>query len=222
MNIASLPPSWRSRLAPLYTTETMQNLATFLKKQPQETTYPKKSLWFSALAHTPFEAVKVIILGQDPYHGEGQADGLSFSVPVGKRIPPSLHNIFKELESDLKITPPDHGCLNAWADQGVLLLNTTLTVEAGKPGSHQKQGWETVTDTIIQQLNQQRSGLVFMLWGKQAQKKCQYIDHTRHLVLQAAHPSPFSAYRGFFGCKHFSQSNQWLKEQGKDAINWAL
>ncbi|MDQ6996942.1 MAG: uracil-DNA glycosylase, partial [Mariprofundus sp.] len=169
-----------------------------------------------------FNDVKIVILGQDPYHGPNQAHGLSFSVPVGEKIPPSLRNIYKELASDseLAVHTPEHGCLSHWADQGVLLLNAILTVEANQPGSHQKQGWEQFTDAIIRQLNQRRQHLVFMLWGKYAQDKGKVIDSNRHLVLQTTHPSPLSAYRGFLGCGHFSKANTWLIEHDKTPIHW--
>ena len=200
----------------------MHRLFDFLQSESNKTIYPAKENWFAALQHTDFDDVKIVLLGQDPYHGPNQAHGLSFSVPVGEKIPPSLRNIFKELEGDseLSFTTPEHGCLMHWADQGVLLLNATLTVEAKQPGSHQKQGWEQFTDHIIAELNSHRENLVFMLWGKYAQDKGKSIDSNRHLVLQTTHPSPFSAYRGFLGCGHFSKANAWLKAHGQKPIIW--
>lgn len=165
---------------------------------------------------------KVVILGQDPYHGPGQAHGLSFSVRPGVRVPPSLQNIFQELHSDLGIAVPNHGCLTHWAEQGVLLLNAALTVEQGRAGSHQGKGWERFTDRVIDCLNRERDGLVFLLWGSYAQKKGALIDTRRHLVLKAPHPSPLSAHRGFLGCRHFSRANAWLAEHGEQPIDWSL
>ena len=175
-----------------------------------------------ALDLTPPEEVRVVILGQDPYHGPRQAHGLCFSVRPEVDIPPSLVNIYKELQSDLGIEPPDHGCLTPWADQGVLLLNATLSVEAGKAGSHQGKGWEIFTDAIIAALNREREGLVFVLWGSYAQKKGAFINAEKHLVLKSVHPSPLSAYRGFLGCKHFSQINAYLRAKGEEPIDWRL
>ncbi|MGJ8687543.1 MAG: uracil-DNA glycosylase, partial [Spongiibacteraceae bacterium] len=183
--------------------------------------YPARKNWFAALEACPFDQVKVVILGQDPYHGAGQAQGLAFSVPSDCKTPPSLQNIQKELASDLGIPAAGHGCLLSWAHQGVLLLNTVLTVEEGSPGSHQGRGWETLTDTIIAELNTRREGLVFMLWGGQAQQKVPAIDGDRHLLLCAPHPSPLSAYRGFFGCEHFSKANTYLSQRG-ESIEWRL
>lgn len=171
---------------------------------------------------TPLSAVRVVILGQDPYHGPGQAHGLSFSVRPGVPFPPSLQNIFKELNQDLKIPLPSHGCLEKWAKQGVLLLNASLSVENGKPLSHAKIGWDRFTDTVISKINEYREGVVFLLWGSFAQQKAQLIDATRHHILKAPHPSPLSAHRGFFGCGHFSKANQILAQQGEREIDWAL
>ena len=182
--------------------------------------YPPNSDIFNALAHTPFADVKVVIIGQDPYHGPGQAHGLCFSVREGLPFPPSLENIFKELKSDLQTERPSSGCLDRWARQGVLLLNAVLTVEANRPQSHQNLGWEQFTDRVISELNQKKSGLVFLLWGSAAQKKGAAIDRNRHTVLTAPHPSPLSAHRGFLGCKHFSKANQILKSQGLSEILW--
>lgn len=184
--------------------------------------YPPNKNVFQALASTPFQKVKAVIIGQDPYHGPGQAHGLCFSVKPGVPPPPSLVNIFKELHDDLKIPIPNHGCLTSWAEQGVLLLNAVLTVERGQPQSHANRGWERFTDAVVNALNQYHSGLVFMLWGSPAQKKCLGIDFHRHHLLKAPHPSPLSAHRGFLGCKHFSQCNQLLSAQGKAPIQWAL
>ena len=216
--------SWDPYLAAEFDKPYMQELYAFLKSQRGKTIYPTQSNWFAALKETNFEDVKVVILGQDPYHGANQAHGLSFSVPIGQKVPPSLRNIYKELERDpeLDFKTPEHGCLKHWADQGVLLLNATLTVEAGKAGSHQKRGWEQFTDAIIQTLNEEREQTVFLLWGKYAQEKGAIINPERHSVLQSTHPSPFSAYRGFLGCGHFSQTNLWLKQHDLQTINWQL
>ena len=185
--------------------------------------YPPADKVFEALRLTPFEQVKVVILGQDPYHGAGQAHGLAFSVPIGTAVPPSLANIYKELATDIDgFQIPQHGHLQHWAEQGVLLLNTVLTVPEAVAHAHASWGWETYTDAIIRELSTQRSGLVFMLWGKHAQKKGQVIDRNRHLVLEAPHPSPLSVYRGFYGCRHFSQANAYLTQHGQPAINWQL
>lgn len=217
-----LSPSWLTRLADEFEKPYMHALKAFLvaEKQAGKVICPPSADWFSAFNATAFEQVKVVILGQDPYHGPGQAHGLSFSVPTGVKIPPSLRNIYKELHADLGVVIPLNGCLQAWAEQGVLLLNATLTVEQGLAGSHQGQGWEQLTDAVIQRLNEQRTGLVFMLWGSYAQKKGQFIDRQKHRVLKAPHPSPLSAHRGFFGCKHFSKANQYLGSNGK--VDWAL
>jgi len=214
--------SWDPYLASEFNQPYMQDLFAFLDSRRNEAIYPAKENWYAAFEQTAFDDVKVVILGQDPYHGAGQAHGLSFSVPFGEKIPPSLRNIYKELQSDLGITAPAHGCLSAWAKQGVLLLNATLTVEEKNPGAHQKQGWEQFTDAAISALNEQREGLVFMLWGKYAQDKGSKIDTSRHLVLAGRHPSPFSAYRGFFGCAHFSKANAYLESHQQQAIDWQL
>lgn len=185
-----------------------------------ETIYPAQKDIFNAFLQCPFDQVKVVMLGQDPYHGEGQAHGLSFSVPDGVRIPPSLKNIYKEIHADIGSGVSDSGNLEQWAKQGVLLLNATLTVQAGKPGSHQGLGWETFTDTVIKTISDEKEHVVFMLWGNFARSKAGLIDKSKHLVLEAPHPSPFSAYTGFFGCKHFSKTNEYLKENGLKGINW--
>lgn len=202
----------------------MQELRQFLKKEraARKVIYPRGSEFFAALNHTPFASVKVVILGQDPYHGANQAHGLCFSVKPGVDIPPSLINIYKELKNDLGIEPAKHGHLQSWADQGVLLLNATLSVEAGRAGSHQNKGWEQFTDAIIHRLNEEREGLVFVLWGAYAQKKGAFIDTKKHLVLKGPHPSPLSAHRGFFGCKHFSKINEYLRSRGETPIDWRL
>lgn len=218
-----LEPGWLERLAPEFEQEYMRNLREFLgqQKAAKKTVYPRGNHIFAALDSTPFDKVRVVILGQDPYHGPGQAHGLSFSVPEGVRPPPSLQNIYKEIVSDLGAgSVPQSGNLSSWASQGVLLLNSVLTVEAHQAGSHQGKGWEKFTDRIIELLSKHREGLVFMLWGSYAQKKGQVIDTQRHLVLKAPHPSPLSAHRGFLGCKHFSQCNQYLEGQGLKPIDW--
>ncbi|SBS25817.1 Uracil-DNA glycosylase [Marinomonas spartinae] len=220
----NLAPAWHARLANEFEQDYMQVLREFLKseKQQRKIIYPHSDDCFNALNETPFEQIKVVILGQDPYHGEGQAHGLSFSVKPGVRIPPSLLNIYKELQADLGIAPAGHGYLSQWAKQGVLLLNSVLTVEAGKAGSHQNKGWERFTDKIIEMINHEHQGVVFLLWGAYAQKKGRYIDRQKHCVLESVHPSPLSAHRGFLGCRHFSQANHYLTQTGKAPINWAL
>lgn len=220
-----LEESWKISLAPFLLSPQMDNLRDFLfqEKQAQKTIYPPSKQIFSALNTTPLADVKVVILGQDPYHGPNQANGLSFSVQKGIALPPSLRNIFHELHTDLGIPAPRHGDLTKWATQGVLLLNSVLTVEAGQPTSHQKQGWEAFTDEVIDVLNEQREHVVFILWGAYAQRKGQRINSDRHLVLTAAHPSPLAANRGgFFGCKVFSKTNQYLKQHGIEPIDWQL
>ena len=219
-----LDESWKQHLSEFLLSERMQQLGRFLREQKAagKIIYPPGPQMFAALNATPFSAVKVVILGQDPYHGPGQAHGLSFSVPVGVAKPPSLQNIFSEIQRDLGIAKPNHGCLLEWAQQGVLLLNAVLSVEQGQPGSHQGKGWEEFTDAVIDLLNREAQGLVFMLWGAYAQKKGRLIDNTRHCVLRAPHPSPLSAHRGFIGCGHFSAANRWLKGGGKQPIKWQL
>lgn len=221
-----LHPSWKSRLGTVLASPAMQALGEFLRaeKRAGRTVYPPGGQIFAALDHTPFEAVRVVILGQDPYHGPGQAHGLSFSVPPGVPPPPSLQNIFAELERDpeLRLPRPRHGCLAAWAERGVLLLNAVLSVRAGQAGSHAGKGWEGFTDAVVDLLNREREGLVFMLWGSYAQKKGALLDRQRHCVLRAPHPSPLSAYRGFIGCGHFSAANRYLRGRGGRAIDWSL
>lgn len=222
---ATLEQSWLKVLEKEFEQDYMKSLKTFLlsEKHNGHTIYPKNADIFNAFKHTPFDKVKVVILGQDPYHGPNQAHGLSFSVQKGIKTPPSLKNIFKELSTDLQDFPtPAHGDLTQWADQGVLLLNATLTVRAQEPGSHQGKGWEIFTDRVITELSSQKKGIVFLLWGKYAQDKSLLIDASRHTLLKAAHPSPFSAHRGFLGCRHFSSANQKLQEQGIAPIDWRL
>lgn len=218
-----LHSSWKHRLEGEWAQPYMQTLKAFLQseKAAHKIIYPKESAFFQALNSTPFDEVKVVILGQDPYHGPGQAHGLCFSVQKNQALPPSLKNIYKELETDLGISPASHGCLEAWAEQGVLLLNSVLSVEKNKPASHQGKGWELFTDRIVSLLNDQQERLVFMLWGAYAKKKGALLDRHRHLILEAAHPSPFSV-RGFLGCRHFSGANAYLLAQGKQPIQWAL
>ena len=219
----NIPASWQTRLDQEFEQDYMVALTKFLLLERQhKVIYPEPEDCFTALDKTPFENVKVVVLGQDPYHGVGQAHGLSFSVKPSVKVPPSLVNIYKELENDLSIPPANHGFLNQWAEQGVLLLNSVLTVEAGKAGSHQKKGWETFTDKIIEVINQEHDGVVFLLWGAYAQKKGRYIDRQKHCVLESVHPSPLSAYRGFLGCGHFSKTNDYLLSRGKVPINWSL
>ncbi|PJA31983.1 MAG: uracil-DNA glycosylase [Zetaproteobacteria bacterium CG_4_9_14_3_um_filter_53_7] len=214
--------SWAPYLAGEFDQPYMRELLAFLDSRKNVNIYPARDNWFAAFEQTAFDDVKVVMLGQDPYHGQGQAHGLSFSVPFGEKIPPSLRNIYKELQRDLGIEPAAHGCLTAWAKQGVLLLNATLTVEEKNAGAHQKRGWETFTDAAIAALNEHRQGLVFMLWGKYAQHKGASIDESRHLVLKSVHPSPLSAHRGFLGCGHFSSANTYLEKHQKQAIDWRL
>jgi uracil-DNA glycosylase len=219
-----LEPSWKARLAAQFASARMGELREFLRaeKAAGKTIYPPGPQIFAALDSTPFEAVKVVILGQDPYHGPGQAHGLCFSVQPGVPVPPSLQNIFAELQRDLGLPRPDHGCLLPWARQGVLLLNAVLTVERGRAGSHQGRGWEAFTDAIVEALDREREHLVFLLWGSPAQAKGRRVDARRHLVLKAPHPSPLSAHRGFIGCGHFSQANAYLTERGIAPIDWRL
>lgn len=219
-----LHPSWQAVIGQEFNKPYMQELCAFLKQEKAsgKVTFPPGLLIFNAFNHTPFDKVRVVIIGQDPYHGPDQAHGLSFSVPDGVKPPPSLVNIFKEIESDLGISMSGRGDLSPWADQGVLLLNATLTVEQANPGSHQKRGWEEFTDAAITALNKYREGLVFVLWGSYAQKKGAVIDATKHLVLKSVHPSALSAHRGFFGNHQFSQVNTYLKDKGQAPINWQL
>ena len=219
-----LHPSWQAVIGNELEKPYMQELRNFLKEEKAagKVIYPPSPLIFNAFNHTPFEQVRVVIIGQDPYHGDSQAHGLSFSVPNGIALPPSLLNIYKEIAADLDIKMSRNGDLTPWAEQGVLLLNATLTVEQGKAGAHQGMGWETFTDSAITALNEHRDGLVFVLWGSYAQKKGAFIDESKHLVLKSVHPSPLSAHRGFFGNHQFSQINQHLAQQGQSPINWQL
>ncbi len=215
---------WKTELSHELEKPYMTELRAFLtaQKRAGKTLFPPGPLIFHAFNRTAFEQVKVVILGQDPYHGPNQAHGLCFSVLPGVAVPPSLVNIFKELASDLGIPPASHGCLTSWADQGVLLLNAVLTVEQGLANAHQGKGWERFTDAAIARLDQNREGLVFMLWGSYAQKKGQLINRQKHLVLEAPHPSPLSAHRGFLGCRHFSRANAYLQANGQPPIDWQL
>ncbi|MEP0987264.1 uracil-DNA glycosylase [Ekhidna sp.] len=213
--------SWKQQLTSEFDKAYFQTLISFVKDEyATKTVYPPGSLIFNAFDHCPFDDVKVVIVGQDPYHGPGQANGLCFSVAEGVRHPPSLQNIFKEIQDDLGQPIPASGNLERWADQGVLLLNATLTVEARKAGSHQNKGWETFTDRVLEVVSNEKEHVVFLLWGAYAQKKGAIIDALKHLVLKAPHPSPFSAHSGFFGCKHFSQTNQYLTTKGLRSIKW--
>jgi uracil-DNA glycosylase len=224
MSTIKLEKSWATLLKEEFKTPYMRNLSEFLGKEQAmgKKIFPPREEVFNAFNLTPFSKVKVVIIGQDPYHGEGQAHGLCFSVRPGVRVPPSLVNIFKELKRDLNVEIPSHGYLLNWAKQGVLLLNSIMTVEKKRPGSHQNKGWERFTDHVVELLNQKLEGVVFVLWGSYAQKKGQNIDSKRHLVLKAAHPSPFSAHRGFMGCAHFSKINAYLEKQGELPIDWNL
>nr|WP_297398986.1 uracil-DNA glycosylase [uncultured Marinobacter sp.] len=215
---------WKEHLSEEFRQPYMQSLAEFLAAEEQagKVLFPASQHCFNALNSTPLANVRVVILGQDPYHGPGQAHGLCFSVRPNVPTPPSLINIFKEIQDDLGIAPPDHGCLQPWAEQGVLLLNSVLTVVQGQAGAHQGKGWETFTDKVIETINREREGVVFLLWGSYAKKKGQHIDRNKHRVLDGPHPSPLSAYRGFFGCRHFSKANAWLEQKGRSPVSWQL
>jgi uracil-DNA glycosylase len=219
-----LESSWKEHIGDYLDRPEMLALSAFLRdeKAQGKVIYPPGPEIFSAFEHTPFDKVRVVILGQDPYHGPDQAHGLSFSVRPGVRVPPSLQNMFKEIENCLDIPRPDHGCLTPWADRGVLLLNAVLTVEAGQAASHQGRGWEGFTDAAIDALSREREGLVFMLWGSHAQKKGQLIDGKRHCILRSVHPSPLSAHRGFMGCGHFAKANAYLEARGESPVDWSL
>ena len=215
--------SWKNVLKEEFSTPYFSSLKEFLVEEKKKyVIYPPGAYIFNAFNSTPFNQVKVVIIGQDPYHGRGQAHGLCFSVPQDIKPPPSLVNIFKEIHDDLGLPVPTHGNLEKWTIQGVLLLNATLTVRANQAGSHQGKGWEEFTDAVIKNLSAKREGLVFLLWGRYAQAKENLIDHSKHHILKAAHPSPFSAYNGFFGCRHFSKANALLEQQGKEGIDWSL
>jgi uracil-DNA glycosylase len=218
---------WLSLLQEDFQKSYMKDLQKFLQKEMEEkkTIFPPENLIFHAFCQTPFDEIKVVIIGQDPYHGKGQAQGLSFSVPEGVNVPPSLKNIYKELQEDVGISPPTSGCLIPWAKQGVFLLNATLTVREKEPKSHAGQGWETFTDTVVEKLIVREDPLVFLLWGKLAEEKCEKVLNGKkhlHLVLTAAHPSPYSASHGFLGCKHFSKANAFLEKNGKTPIHWQI
>ncbi len=219
-----IEPSWKEALSEEFSKPYFKELKEFIVRELEDGNriYPPGPCIFNAFEKTPFQDVKVVILGQDPYHGPGQAHGLCFSVPSGVQRPPSLMNIFKELHDDVGAPIPQSGNLEKWAAQGVLLLNATLTVRAHSAGSHQKKGWEEFTDAIIRTLSDKREGLIFLLWGKYAQSKESLINTSKHFVLKAAHPSPLSAYSGFFGCKHFSKTNALLQDAGKKTIDWSL
>ncbi len=219
-----LEGSWLVKLADEFEQPYMQQLRQFLRaeKRQGKRVFPAGDEIFAAFAHTPLDKVKVVILGQDPYHGEGQAHGLCFSVRPGVKVPPSLQNIYKEINAELGLPIPTHGHLTSWAKQGVLLLNSVLSVECARAASHQGKGWETFTDRVIELINREREGVVFMLWGSYAQRKGAIIDSERHCVLQAPHPSPLSAHRGFFGCGHFQAANDYLTQRGLAPIDWSL
>ena len=223
-----LHDSWKEPLQPVFQSPEMQALRSFLleERAAGKAIFPPASLWFSALDSTPLDQVKAVILGQDPYHGPGQAHGLCFSVREDVPPPPSLKNIFKELEADLGLPRPDHGCLQHWAGKGVLLLNSALTVEQGQAASHRGKGWEVLTDAVVKLVAEKEEPVVFLLWGSDAQRKAAFVRNVeqggRHLVLKAPHPSPLSAHRGFLGCGHFSKANAFLKEKGRAPIDWSL
>lgn len=221
MNLAA---GWEDVLAPHLQTESMNQLRQFLASEAKagKTIYPAQKHVFRAFQSLPFNEVKVVVLGQDPYHGPDQAEGLSFSVPAGVKVPPSLKNIYKELVTDVGFQMPNHGHLMPWVEQGVLLLNTVMTVEASKAGSHQKRGWELFTDAVIQEVNARLDNVVFLLWGAPARKKATMLDSSRHCILEAPHPSPLSAHRGFLGCQHFSKTNEYLRANQRNPINWQL
>ncbi|HEX7675558.1 MAG TPA: uracil-DNA glycosylase [Bdellovibrio sp.] len=219
-----LHSSWKSKLQSEFEKDSMKKLKAFLQSEYKagKKIYPRGDEYFAAMNLTPLEKVKVVIMGQDPYHGPGQAHGLSFSVQDGVRFPPSLQNIFKELHSDLGLPIPKSGSLKKWAEHGVLLLNAVLTVEDGKAASHQKRGWEEFTDRVIHIINEERENVVFILWGSYAQKKGAFIDRKKHYVIESVHPSPLSSHRGFFGSKPFSKANAYLKSKGIDPVDWSL
>lgn len=228
LTLFELEPSWKAALEGEFGQPYLAKLAAFVARERNNSAsiYPPKDLVFNSFWQTPYEQVKVLIMGQDPYHGPGQAHGLCFSVPKGVPPPPSLQNIFKELGDDLQLPLPSHGCLLKWAQQGVMLLNATLTVRQAEPMSHAGQGWEQFTDAVIAALCEKEEPMVFILWGKSAQEKCKRIkglgSQKNQLILKAAHPSPLSAYQGFMGCRHFSQANKWLSQHGVEPINWNL
>lgn len=213
--------SWKEVLKPEFQKDYFQNLVDFIKKEySEQRVFPSGKEIFNAFDQCPYENIKVVIIGQDPYHGPGQAHGLCFSVQDGVPLPPSLINIFKEIKTDLNKDIPKTGCLERWATQGILLLNAILTVRANQAGSHQNKGWEAFTDAVIKNLSDNKEGLVFLLWGAYAQKKGAIIDSSKHLILKSVHPSPLSAHRGFLGCKHFSKTNEYLRSRGVEEIDW--
>ena len=223
MNLEKLPASWSAALAPALASPGFSALAAFVAdERARHEVYPPEDSVLAAFEATPLDRVKVVLIGQDPYHGAGQAHGLAFSVPRGVVAPPSLANILRELADDVGVARPPHGCLTTWAERGVLLLNAVLTVRAGEASSHQRRGWEGLTDAAVRAVNARRRGAVFLLWGAAAQKKARLVDRSRHRVLTGVHPSPLSAYRGFFGSKPFSKTNAALRELGHDPIDWAL
>jgi len=224
MSEIKLHPSWNNVLKDEFNKTYMQDLKQFLleKQNNKENVFPPNSNIFNAFNSTPFDKVKVVILGQDPYHGLNQAHGLCFSVNEGVPVPPSLKNIYKELNQDIGFEIPNHGCLQSWADQGVLLINSVLTVSQGQAASHQGKGWERFTDKVIEELNKQHQNIVYLLWGSYAQKKGKCVDSLNNLILKSVHPSPLSAYRGFLGCKHFSQCNNYLIAHNRKVINWQI
>ena len=216
-----MEPSWKEKLQDEFEKPYFRELIDFVKEEyKNHTVYPPGRLIFNAFNHCSFEEVKVVIIGQDPYHNPEQANGMAFSVAEGARVPPSLKNVYKEVSDEFNKPIPESGSLDRWADQGVLLLNATLTVRANSPGSHQKKGWEAFTDAVIKKVSDEKEHIVFMLWGAYAQKKGSIIDETKHLVLKSAHPSPFAANRGFFGNNHFIKANEYLKDKGKEPIDW--
>lgn len=219
-----LESSWKKLLRSEFDQDYMKKLRQFLidEIKNKKIIYPKPKEYFAAFEYTPVNEVRVVILGQDPYHGPGQAHGLCFSVQKGVVPPPSLKNIFKEIHQDLGLPIPQHGCLTKWAKQGVLLLNSVLTVQDGMAASHRDKGWERFTDRVIQEINNLEQSVVFLLWGSYAQSKAEFVDQKKHLVLKSVHPSPLSAHRGFLGCKHFSKTNEFLKKQGQPTIDWSL
>ena len=223
MEIQKLPVDWKAKLEDELKKPYYHQLLAFLQKEySEQVIFPPKDEVFNALYYTPFHNVKVVILGQDPYHGAGQAHGLSFSVTGAVRVPPSLRNMFKELQTDLGIVPPTHGNLTHWAREGVLLLNTVLTVREGQAASHRKQGWEQFTNAIIERLSEREQPIVFILWGKHAQEKKKFIDTNKHFIIESVHPSPLSAHRGFFGSKPFSKTNEYLRSIGSKEIDWRI
>lgn len=223
-NSVQLEPSWKKQLAQEFDSSYMRDLKKFLRTQYDggKTVYPKRANYFKAFELTPFDQVKVVILGQDPYHGPDQAHGLCFSVLPDVKVPPSLVNIYKELKTDLGVENNAHGYLVSWAEQGVLLLNSVLTVERGQAASHRNKGWELFTDKVIEVINEREKPVVFILWGSYAQKKANFVNRKRHLVLEGPHPSPLSAHRGFFGCRHFSKANAFLIANQQSPIDWEL